>query len=88
MRGVRTRIAVTFSKVTDLNAVQYILELGNQKNTFTDGAFVGRGFRVFKPRGPNPPPGFAFYKLLFIEWCANQNYLEVTVDGVGPYILS
>ena len=77
------RIAVTFPQITNLNAVPYILELRNEETTFPDGAFQGN---TFKPRGPNPPPGF--FNSLNIKWCPNQNYFQVPIDGVTYTLFS
>ena len=77
-------VAVTFPPITNLNVVPYILELRNKETTFPDGAFQGN---TFKPRGlNNPPPGF--FNSLDIQWCPNQNWFQVPIDGVTYTLLS
>ena len=78
---------VTFPKITDLKAVPFTLELkyvnGGQPRDFTGGAFEGSKFslqRTSPPAGAGAPA--------YIEWCPNQNYFQVTVNGVTNTLLS
>ena len=63
---------------------------GTKVQTFTDGAFQGAGIEgsVFIPKPPSPAGKFDINDLLYIKWCPNQNYFQVTVAGAGPYTLS
>ena len=74
-------VAVTFPKITDLNAVPFAFELsfvnGGQPRDFTGGAFEGSKFSL---QGTSPPAGAG--APAYIEWCPNQNYFLVTAYGV------
>ena len=74
-------VAVTFPKITDLNAVPFALELkyvnGGQPRYFTGGAFEGSKFSL-----ENTSPAAGDGAPAYIQWCPNQNYFQVTDDGV------
>ena len=75
------KISVTFNtKITDINApVSYLLKLDNE---LWFGIWFGKGSAFIpKPGSTSTPP-------LGIKWCPDQKHFEVTVDDVGPYILS
>ena len=73
--------AVTFQKITDLNAVTFTLDLGFGMGVkgYTGGAFVGSEFSL---QGTSPPAEEFAKDNLDIQWCPNQNYFQVTVFGV------
>ena len=61
-----------FSKITNLNAVPFTLELFNgEPRDFTAGAFDGSKFI------PKPRPAGDFTDSLDIQWCPNQNYFQL-----------
>lgn len=69
-------ITVTFPKITDLLKVPFTRKLKDGPDEpFKEGAFEGSHF-IPKPR----PAGFT--DRLDIQWCPNQNYFQVKVEGV------
>ena len=85
-------VTVTFfTPITNLNAVPFTLELsvvdGGQPRDFDGGAFEGSARREFSLQGTYPPAGAFALNNLDIQWCPDQNYFQVTVDGKGPHTL-
>ena len=81
---------VTFPKIKDINApVTFTLDLGDGLGVrgFTGGAFEGSARREFSLQGTYPPAGAFALNNLDIQWCPDQNYFQVTVDGKGPHTL-
>tara|TARA_B100000780_G_scaffold210557_1_gene150513 strand:- start:29 stop:592 length:564 start_codon:yes stop_codon:yes gene_type:complete len=78
--NIHEGIAVSFPKITDLNAVTFTLDLFNGLGVrrFTGGAFI-EGSK-FSLKRISPRAG-AFTENLDIQWCPNQNYFQVTVFG-------